>query len=720
MAKDRRTPQTGQPRPRSALSPAGWAVVLLILLAGAGLRFLLLDTVPPGLTHDEANNVYDGAGVLRGIRPLFFPVAQGKEPLYPYSVAGMMALLGPTPFAMRLTTAFWGVLLLAATFTTVRRLFDLPEAFLTTGWLALSFWGLTTSRMGLRAVTLPFFFSLSLYWLHRSLFSRSRSRWWTALTSGVLLGITQYTYLAARVAPGVFVLWGLYFYLQPQRTQRDRTEETLRPLRSLRFDVIWRRLATLNRRVITSRIGLALVTAAVVAAPLYLYLRAHPGLDVRVGMLDEPLRALLAGDPRPLWEQVRPALGMFFLAGDTFIPYNLPGRPLFDPLTGVLFTAGLLWTVWHWRQPASALALIWFGVGVFPALVTGIEAVNLRAILAQPVVYLFPALAVTALARRVRPSLRPLVYGLIALLLVATGIEAAHAYFVTWANDRDVRVHHHVDLVAVAEYLDDQPDDGPVAISTLFPGQFHDPRVVTATLRSKAVSLRWFDIRGGLILPATPGRLFVPAVTPPDPALEPYLEAHAAPIDRVELRPDDFDPAIEVYEWDGPAALADAAAAMGEATVCWSPAAAFPPEEPLAGCTPLTPPIPFGDRLRLLGYSLRTPQVPPGGVVEVVTLWETTGPAPEEVMLFTHLLDPDGSVVAQADRLDVPAWNWQAGEAFLQVHRFSLPGDLSPGLYVPEVGAYLRRDPSIRLPVSVGPGEAQDRVLLTVVEVVEP
>ncbi len=691
MATDRRTPVAGHIQPRSALPPAAWALILSILLAGAALRFLFLSEVPPGLTHDEANNVYDGAGVLAGIRPLFFPVAQGKEPLYPYSVAGMMALLGPTPFAMRLTTAFWGMLLLAAAFTTVRRLFDLPEALLATGWLALSFWGFTTSRMGLRAVTLPLFFSLSLYWLHRSLFPPGRPRWWTAFLSGLFLGIAQYTYLAARVAPGVFILWGFYLLV----TRRGG----------------WRALG---------RMGLVLATAAVVAAPLYLYLHAHPELNIRVGMLDEPLRALAAGDPGPLWAQMRSAARMFFIYGDTFIPYNIPGRPIFDPVGGALFVIGLLLALARWREPASALSLLWLGVGVFPALATGIEAVNLRAILAQPVVFLFPALAFGALARRVRPSLRRPVYGLAALLLLATGVEAAYTYFVTWANNRDVRVHCHVDLVAVAAYPDEHPDEGPVAISTLFPGQFHDPRVVTATLQNKGISLRWFDGRGGLVLPAEPGRLLLPAVTPPDPALEPLLEAHAVLIDRIELRPDDFDPAIGVYQWNGPAARAQVQAAMMGEPVCWSPAASFPPEEPLTGCEPLDLPVAFGESLRLLGYDLRTRRVPTGGVVEVVTLWETGGPAPEEVVLFTHLLDPAGSVVAQMDRLDVPSWNWQAGEAFLQVHRFSLPGDLPPGLYVPEVGAYLRRDPSVRLLVEVGPGVVQSRLLLTPVEVVEP
>ncbi|MCK4831583.1 MAG: glycosyltransferase family 39 protein, partial [Anaerolineales bacterium] len=108
-----------------------WLWLLLILLAAALLRLWQLDSVPPGLTHDEANNVHDAAAVLDGVRPIFFPVAQGKEPLYPYSVAALMAVLGRSPWVMRLTSATWGLLLVAATYSWVRRAFDTEVALLT-------------------------------------------------------------------------------------------------------------------------------------------------------------------------------------------------------------------------------------------------------------------------------------------------------------------------------------------------------------------------------------------------------------------------------------------------------------------------------------------------------------------------------------------------------------------------------------------------------------
>jgi hypothetical protein len=137
-------------------------------------------------------------------------------------------------------------------------------------------------------------------------------------------------------------------------------------------------------------------------------------------------------------------------------------------------------------------------------------------------------------------------------------------------------------------------------------------------------------------------------------------------------------------------------------------------------------PVDFGHALQLLGYDLRTPVVAPGGTVELVTLWQVTDPQPlrpqdlpdvnVELVLFTHALGEAGTVVAQEDRLDAPAWDWQAGDVIAQLHHFTLPPDLPPGPVALEVGAYRRAD-LIRLPILVDGVVVGDRVILQPVEV---
>jgi len=80
------------------------------------------------------------------------------------------------------------------------------------------------------------------------------------------------------------------------------------------------------------------------------------------------------------------------------------------------------------------------------------------------------------------------------MLVTITGILSFRDYVVTWANARDVRVAYHTTLFEIARYLDSQPVSGTAAISSIYPGRFHDPYTMGMTLRRRDVSLRWFAI----------------------------------------------------------------------------------------------------------------------------------------------------------------------------------------------------------------------------------
>jgi 4-amino-4-deoxy-L-arabinose transferase-like glycosyltransferase len=627
-------------------------LLLLILLVAALLRLWQLDSVPPGLTHDEANNVYDAAAVLDGVRPAYFPVAQGKEPLYPYSAALLMAVLGPSAWVMRLTSALWGLALVVLGYAWVRRAFGPVIALLTAAWLAVSFWPVTTSRMGLRAITLPVLFTAAVYFLWRGgdkwtngQMNKSASRRKSVLfyiLAGLALGGSLYTYLAARLM--LLVLGVFFVYL-------------------------------LSHRKVAWGILLSLIVAALVAAPLLLYLDAHPSAEIRIGQLDRPLRELLEGKPGLLLDRAGSTLLMFSFRGDTFIPYNLPGKPLLDPLTSLLFYAGLALALWRWRQPAYTLALLWLVVGFGPALATGVQAANLRAIAAQPIVYLFPALSLHATGHAIHARLRharhsPVLRLSAFVLLTAIAALTYRDYFIRWSDDRDVRVHCHVDLIAIARYARQHPDQTFV-VSALYPGQYHDPRVVQAELEGDDQHLRWMDGRGAIVLPANDGMavlpaaeriiaFIVPASVPLDPALQAILAPDLQHVERVTVRPDDFNPTFDVYHWQG---------------------RATPVHRPVAQ---------VGVRLRLLKADLLTTPARPGDSVELVTTWhiDTPLPADREAVLFTQVLDAQGNVVAQQDRLDAPSWNWHPGDQFIQLHRLSLPADLPPGDYRLITGLY--------------------------------
>ena len=125
--------------------------ILVILLAATFFRLHAITNLPPGMTHDEADHGQDAWGVVSGIRPIYFSVGYGREPLYDYTTAGLMTFLGPTFLAGRLAAAFFSLLLVAATYSWTVQAFDRRVALLTAAGLAISFWGGDdwTSRLAL-------------------------------------------------------------------------------------------------------------------------------------------------------------------------------------------------------------------------------------------------------------------------------------------------------------------------------------------------------------------------------------------------------------------------------------------------------------------------------------------------------------------------------------------------------------------------------------------
>jgi len=148
---------------------------------------------------------------------------------------------------------------------------------------------------------------------------------------------------------------------------------------------------------------LALAVAALLAMPLWVAIgrgRSEAavegiGADARLDELAVPLRELRAGNPRPFLESVWTTLGMFHATGDSEWLYNIAGRPVFNLLGAALFWSGVLFCLYRWRRLRCFFLLSWLGLGLLPAFVSTPPASLSHTILAQPVAYILPALALT-------------------------------------------------------------------------------------------------------------------------------------------------------------------------------------------------------------------------------------------------------------------------------------------------------------------------------------
>ncbi len=653
-----------------------WVALTLILLLATALRCWMLGEVPPGLSHDEVDHWLINRDILEGHPAIYFTAAYGHEPLYHYIQTATVVLFGDNWLGLRFPSVAFGLLGLAITAVVVRRLFGVPIALLSASWLALSFWPLSYARVGLRAISLPFFAVLSTYFLLRTVGLKGPGgkktpdpRLGNPVLGGLALGLSIYTYMASRVFPIVLVAFLVYLFVVSPDC------------------VPWPRLL------------LFFLIAAVVAAPLLIWLAAHPGAEYRIGEVREPLDRLLAGDPSLVWQNLVANAKSFFLVGDPWPHQNLPGRPIFaDLVSAALFCAGWLIALARWRTPQYGLLLIWLAGALVPSIVTSVAPSSVRVILASAVVFVFPSLAVVEAWRRLRSrhwSATLVRWVLVTLPLALTGLLTIRDYFVRWPAYDDTRYFYQTDLVAVARRLDELPPGTPVAVAGLSVHSMDGPTLELAARRD--VQVRLCDTRETLVIPSGGDAwLFVPRIVPlDDDLLERLLRWET-------MTEADPRSSYTVYHLSDDTALRqDMTRLVG--TVM------------LPNGAPATAPVSFGGYLAFVGYEWLQHNAVPGGTVALLTYWRVEEPLPEPVKIFMHLTGDSDVPLAQGDGLGSPPRGWAAGDVIVQRHTIPLPADLAPGLYRLQVGLY-SPDTMVRWPVQTPPGTF-DHIWLPQVEV---
>ena len=101
-------------------------------------------SIPPGLTHDEAGHGHDAANILKGVTPIYFTVGYGREPLFDYLNAGLIAVIGANILTLRFAAVAWGMITLALTYRVARTAFDRNTAIIALALMSVSFWQLAT------------------------------------------------------------------------------------------------------------------------------------------------------------------------------------------------------------------------------------------------------------------------------------------------------------------------------------------------------------------------------------------------------------------------------------------------------------------------------------------------------------------------------------------------------------------------------------------------
>jgi len=628
-----------------------WVAFMVVILLAALFRFYALDSVPPGLHYDEAIDAHLAQDIRAGARPVFFIQGWGREPLYHYLVAFVMNWASPA-MALRVTSATLGTLFVALAFWLLRNLFDWRAAAIGSAWLACSFWVMSVSRLGVRDVAVQPLAVGAMLCLWRA---RSWVGW---ALGGALLGLSLYTYQVSRAMPVLVLLWAIYltlFHRDPLARQ-------------------WKGLGVFG------------LVAATVAAPLAIYLITHPGAESGRNFQTEPITQLLQGQPGPMLEHVLATLKMFTFYGDPQPLYNVPERPALALLAGLAFYVGLIVALFRFKRGEYAFIVLWLGTALAPALVTYPAPHFPRTLLAQLPVAALIAIAITALGdklasvarhsslvmRHTKRS-REAVTLLALLVLGQTAWQTWNDYFIIWANLPQVRFQYNAGPAAVARYLDASPATDPVILAGLFVDD-SDPYNMAVLLRRRDLDLRWFNASSALPVPsgAKTMRLVLYDFTPVNDVIRTRYLTDAKLAEERNV--------FSVYQLDAIALRAEL-------------------EQP-SNHTALTLPVSFGD-VSLVGYDL-APGVARGETLALVTRWRVMSQGtPQPVAIFAHLLDAEGKIVAQDDRLGYPHHGWQPGDLLVQAHHIAVPKDTPPGQYRLALGVYYQ-DTLTRWPVAGG------------------
>lgn len=643
------------PRPRFWL---GLATAILLLAAAA--RLIMLAESPPGLAQDEVLDADIALFIRQGEHALFFRHGYGHEPLYHYWAAPFQALLGDNILSIRLPAVFLGLLLVALTLRWAKRDFGATAAVVAGLGLAVSWWPIIFSRIGIRPIMEPVLLVAAMwFWPLRSR-RIGRREGVSAGLAGLFLGLSIYTYTAARVAPlipvALLIVLGVR-YLWAGRSGREADE-----LPAIRAQAAYAAIIA--------------VVALVVFAPLALTLRANPDLQQRLEQLEGPLSALEAGDPGPVLNATIATLGVFSFTGDPRWTYSLPGRPLFDLATAALFYAGLALALWRWRQPRYAVLVIWLAVALLPSALSPDAPSTVRLIGALPVVYLMPGLSIDAAERWLRarsgPTASernrfvPLFLGILSLILAINVYRTARDGFVRWPAELETRLRYQTALRDIGNHWRHLAPDRPLVVAEVF----FEPIDADSLRRGvgEETAARWVQtgagVAGALVWPlpveGRTGALYVPEYAP----LDPDLMAMAGLSRKPDFR-SDGSPSFAVYML--PASPAVELAQRSDEFVSES----------------------NGELMTLAGTTI--PDVAEGEIL-FASWWRVAGALPEDLAIFIHLTDETGMIIGQYDGLDAAAATLQRDDSVLQRHAIPLPAEMNPGDYTLHLGLYRRGD----------------------------
>ncbi len=425
----------------------------LIIIVAAFFRLWQIKTLPGGLFPDEAANGIDVNSILDGNRSPFFERGNGREGLFFYLLAISVEFFGRGPWQHHIVSALIGIAEVGAAFFLTRRMFGFKAAVLAAFFMATSTWHTALSRTAFRAIMIPLFTTLTLFYIVKFIQdAEKKSRAISAILAGAFFALGFYTYIAYRIFP--FVLLGLaaVFIFVRYRKYRHNIFDA--------FDSYKKYIA------------IAAISFMVFISPLAYYFQTHPGTFIgRSGQVSVFSPSLNKGDlAGTILTVAEKTAWSFFTVGDANWRHNVSEYPFLPPAISIFFLIGLIYALWRslkyifyatdFHDGKYLILLAWFFAMLMPELTTA-EGIphGLRLIGAIPAVFIFPGVILAKIINyaldklKDNPAAKGGISAALGFYLALIFINSYGLYFVYYANSPEAYYAYRSDLTNVSDYL---------------------------------------------------------------------------------------------------------------------------------------------------------------------------------------------------------------------------------------------------------------------------
>ncbi|MBI2917939.1 MAG: glycosyltransferase family 39 protein [Chloroflexi bacterium] len=411
----------------------GVALVLGLVAIAAFLRIYRLEDLPPGLHGDEAHAGIFAQRILKeGWIGPYANYALGGPAGILYAMAPVVKLLGPTAFAVRLTTALLGTAAVALIFLLARQMFGQRAGLIAAALLAFSYWHIHFSRIAHPVVSLPLMEIAALYFLFLGLRS---ARWWAFPVGGVFLGLGLYTYHPFPLFLATVVLLMLFVLIREKQRWRYHL-----PRFALFFGMSLLVVAPFLNMLFSDGLPSRYRTTSVLRDPQFQ--QAEGPVDKASVLLHKAGRTGKS----------------FFTAGKMDGVDGLGQKGLLDPITGALFVGGVALALWRVRDERYLVLPLGTGVGLLAGILSSsMEGQYRRIIVSLPFVVLAAAAFADYLViqwEQLLPRLKKVAPGLVlAASLAGVAYLNVNYYFRVFAPSPSLRWIFVEDLVLASRYL---------------------------------------------------------------------------------------------------------------------------------------------------------------------------------------------------------------------------------------------------------------------------